>query len=81
MARQTKHIMQAFVAGRGGALRPEPPIVCKTQEEAAKRARRAAASKLGVVAFTTSGDPDTGDYDESPTILFKAGQVPPEFES
>lgn len=27
-----------------------------------------------------SGDAEIGDYDERPTVLFKAGQVPPEFE-
>jgi hypothetical protein len=42
-------------------------------------AEKMAASKLGVVAYSTSGDPDTGDYDEEPVILFSAGRLPEEF--
>jgi hypothetical protein len=81
MARQTRHIVQTFVAGKGASLKPDAPILCKTPEEAIRRAESASASKIGTVAFTTSGDPDTGDYDERPTVLFKAGKLPPEFEN
>jgi hypothetical protein len=31
-------------------------------------AEKMAASKLGVVAYGTSGDRDTGDYDEEPVM-------------
>jgi hypothetical protein len=80
MARQTQFIAQAFVAGKGAALKAERPIACKTGEDATRRARNMVASKLGVVAFSTSGDAELGDYDEQPVILFKAGRVPPPFE-
>lgn len=55
-------------------------MACKSGDDAARRARNMAASKLGVVAYSTAGDPDLGDYDEQPTVLFRAGRVPPEFE-
>jgi hypothetical protein len=29
--------------------------------------------------YATSGDPDTGDYDEEPEILFRAGRLPEQF--
>jgi hypothetical protein len=43
-------------------------------------AERMAGTKLGVVAFSTSGDAEMGDYDEQPDILFKAGRLPSQFE-
>lgn len=81
MARQTRYVVQAFVPGkRAGDLKAEQAIPCKTAEAAARRARMLAPSKLGVVAYSTSGDPELGEYDETPTVIFKAGKVPPEFE-
>ena len=43
-------------------------------------AERMAPSKLGVVAFSTTGDAETGDYDEQPAILFKSGRLSAQFE-
>jgi hypothetical protein len=43
-------------------------------------AERLSATKLGVVAFSTSGDAELGEFDDQPTILFKAGQLPAAFE-
>jgi hypothetical protein len=80
MTRQTTHVVQAFVAGRGTALKAEKPVACKTAEEARRKAERMAQTKLGVVAFSTSGDAEMGDYDEQPDILFKAGRLPSQFE-
>jgi hypothetical protein len=80
MARQTNYIVQPFVAGRGAGLKAAPAIPAKTADAAIRMAEKMAPSKLGVVAYSSSGDPDTGDYDEEPTILFKAGRLPPQFE-
>ena len=80
MSRITQFIVQTFVAGKGAALKAERPTLCKSTEDATRRARNIAGSKLGVVAYSTSGDADLGDYDEQPTILFKAGCIPPEFD-
>jgi hypothetical protein len=80
MTRQTTHVVQAFVAGRGMALKAEKPVACKTAEEARRKAERMAGTKLGVVAFSTSGDAEMGDYDDQPDILFKAGRLPSQFE-
>jgi hypothetical protein len=80
MAQQTVHLVQAFIAGRGKALKSEPALVCTSAEEARRKAERLSTIRLGVVAFTASADADLGDYDENPTILFKAGQLPPPFD-
>lgn len=44
-----------------------------------RMAEKLASSKLGVVAYATAGDAETGDYDEEPQILFRAGRLPEQF--
>jgi hypothetical protein len=39
-----------------------------------------ALSKLGVVAFSSTGDPEMGDYDDEPTVIFRNGQFPAAFD-
>lgn len=72
--------MQAYVAGRGQALKAEPTVLCKTAEEARRKAERLSELRLGVVAFSTSADAEMGDYDDNPVILFRAGRLPPPFD-
>ena len=80
MARETVHLVQAFVAGRGKGLKSEPAMACKTAEDARRKAERLAPLRLGVVAFSASADTELGDYDETPVLLFKSGQLPPPFD-
>jgi hypothetical protein len=80
MATETVYIVQAYVQGRGKGLKAEPQVGCKTPEEARRKAERLAPLRLGVVAFSVSADTEMGDYDENPTILFKAGQLPEMFD-
>jgi hypothetical protein len=80
MAKETVHVVQAFVAGRGKALKSEPAMACSSPEEARRRAERLSAIRLGVVAFSSTADPEMGDYDENPTILFRSGRLPPPFD-
>jgi hypothetical protein len=80
MARETIYVVQAFSSGKGTRLNADPPIPCKSPESARRRAEGLAASKAGVVAFSTSGDAEAGDYDDEPTIIYKAGRLPAAFE-
>lgn len=80
MARQTLYIVQSYGAGKGGRLKADPPVPCKSAEVALRSAERLADSKLGVVAFSTSGDQEMGDYDDEPVIIFKTGRLPAQFE-
>lgn len=80
MARETVHVLQAYVAGRGQALKAEQAVPCASAEEARRKAERLAPLRLGVVAFSASADAEMGDYDENPVILFKAGRLPPPFD-
>ena len=80
MARETAYIVQSFALGRGTALKADRQIACKSADAARRMAERLAATKLGVVAFSSSGDSELGEFDDQPTILFKAGRVPEAFE-
>jgi len=79
MARVTTYLVQAFVAGRGAALKADKPIACKSADEARRKAERMASTKLGVVAYSTTGDAELGDYDDEPVYFFKIGRLPPDF--
>ncbi|MGT2440329.1 hypothetical protein ACU4GH_36330 [Bradyrhizobium betae] len=76
MVRETTYVVQAFNAGKGGNLKAESPIVCKSESGALRTAERLALSKLGVVAFSSSGDAEMGDYDDEPTVFFRKGELP-----
>jgi hypothetical protein len=75
MSRETAYLVQAFTAGKGTRLAADTPIRCKSSDGARRAAERLAPAKAGVVAFSTSGDAESGDYDEEPTIIFKAGRL------
>lgn len=80
MAQQTQHLVQSFTAGRGGSLKADKPVVCKTADEAKRKAERMVESKVGVVAYSMTGDAEMGDYDDTPVVIFKAGNLPAQFE-
>ncbi len=80
MARETIYLVQAFRAGKGARLNADTPIRCKSSDSAFRTAESLATTKTGVVAFATSGDAELGEYDEEPTIIFKAGRLRAPFE-
>ena len=80
MARETIYLVQAYRPGKGARLNADTPIRCRSQETALRTAEGLAPSKAGVVAFSTSGDAESGDYDEEPSIIFKTGRLPAPFE-
>jgi hypothetical protein len=80
MPRETIYLVQAFSPGKGNRLNADAPIRCRSSEIARRRAEVLASSKAGVVAFSTSGDAELGDYDDEPTIIFKTGRLPAPFE-
>jgi hypothetical protein len=80
MALETSDFVQAFNAGKGRHLKPDSLIACKSASGALRTAERLALSKLGVVAFSSTGDPEVGDYDDEPTVFFRKGQLPAAFD-
>lgn len=80
MTRESTFLVQAFNNSRGGRLKPNPPVACKSADGARRTAERLSLSHVGVVAFAVTSDPDTGDYDDQPTIFYRSGQLPEEFD-
>ena len=80
MVRETIYFVQSFNAGKGRNLKADAPIACKSAMAAVRTAERLASGKLGVVAFSSSGDPEMGDYDDEPTVIFRNGQFPSAFD-
>ncbi len=79
MARETIFLVQAFIA-KGMGLSAETPVACLSAEAARRMAEKLAPAKAGIVAFSTAGDAELGEYDDEPTVFFKTGLLPPEFE-
>jgi hypothetical protein len=80
MVRETTYFVQAFNAGKGGNLKADAPIACKSSTGALRTAERLALSKPGGVAFSSTGDPEMGDYDDEPTVIYRNGQFPEAFQ-
>ena len=80
MARQIAYFVQAFDAGKAGQLKPDFPIACKSAGGALRTAERLALSKFAVVAYSSTGDPEMGDYDDQPTVFFRKGRLPAAFD-
>ena len=80
MGRETSYFVQSFHAGKGGNLKADVPIACKSATGAIRTAERLALSKVGVLAFSSTGDPEMGDYDDEPTVIFRNGQFPSAFD-
>jgi len=80
MARETIYLVQAYTQGKRARLNADAPIACKSSEAARRTAERLATTKAGVVAFSTTGDAELGDYDDEPVVFFKSGRLPAQFE-
>jgi hypothetical protein len=80
MTRVTVFIVQSFAAGQGNLLKAGKQIPCNNADAARRMAERLSITKSGVVAFSTSGDAELGEFDDQPIILFKSGQLPTAFE-
>ena len=80
MTRITAFIVQSFDTGARGALKAGKQVPCNNADAARRMAERLSTTKLGVVAFSTSGDAELGEFDEQPVILFRAGQLPAAFD-
>jgi hypothetical protein len=80
MMRQTTFLVQAFNISKGTRLKANAPIACSSSEGARRTAERLALNNAGVVAFSMTSDPETGDYDDEPMVFFRVGQLPAEFD-
>jgi hypothetical protein len=51
-----------------------------SSEGARRTAERLALNNAGVIAFSMTSDPETGDYGDEPMVFFRVGQLPAEFD-
>jgi len=70
MTRQTTFLVQAFNISKGARLTANAPIACNSSEGARRTAERLALNNAGVVAFSMTSDPETGDYDDEPMVFW-----------
>lgn len=57
-----------------------PPVACKSELTARRTAERLAQSRVGVIAWSRTGDAELGDFDEEPVVFFRAGRIPAELD-
>lgn len=73
-ATTTHYVVQSY-RRIGKKLVAEEPNVVRDERECRRVAERAAMRKPAVIAFSRTGDMETGDFDE-PVILALHGDVP-----
>jgi hypothetical protein len=71
----THFVVQAYRKGKRGKLEADEPKIARDLHHCKVLAERTSYSRAAVIAFSRTGDPDTGDFDE-PVILAKYGEVP-----
>lgn len=73
MAIATQYVVQAYTKIKGGKLAADTPFIAKDVSHARRTAERMAQGKPMVIAFTNTGDAETGDYEE-PKLIFAHGE-------
>ncbi len=73
----TYFVVQSFERGHKGMLISDAPQEARSAEQALAVALRLAAAKAGVVAFSRTGDPESGEFADA-VILAQHGTVPGE---
>ena len=58
-----------------GELIAMDPAECQSSTQAISRARSLASSKAGAVAFSRTGDPNIGEFEDA-KVLWQGGEVP-----
>lgn len=74
----TYRVILAFELGKSGVLiADEPQEIHGGDDRAVAAAKRLSEKKAGVIAFSRSGDPQTGDWGDA-IVLWQAGVIPEE---
>lgn len=75
--RVTYFVVLPFTRGNKGHMVADQPLELPTAEAAVRRARRIAEAGGAGLAFSRSGDPASGEWDDA-VILAECGAVPEE---
>ncbi|WP_246765264.1 hypothetical protein [Aminobacter sp. SR38] len=71
----TYFVVQSFQAGKKGNLFADEPMAVSDLRHAERLAERLSSTKAGVLAFSRTGDPTTGEYQDA-VVIVAYGQVP-----
>ena len=72
----TYYVVQGFILGKRGMLIAEDAKEARSHDQCLRMAARLAAEgRAGVVAFSRTGDPNTGDWQDA-VILQRYGELP-----
>ncbi len=75
MATLTYYVVLPFFRTTDGEILADEPIEVSDGDRARRQAERVARAKGGGVAFSRTGDPATGDFEDA-VILGRFGEVP-----
>jgi hypothetical protein len=74
----TYFVVLPFTKDEEGELVPLDPMEVQSSEGAKRRAAAVADSKGGAIAFSRTGEPATGDFEDA-VVLGRYGDVPGDF--
>jgi hypothetical protein len=75
MSNVTYYVAMGFERDAEGELVALDPMECQSSSQATSRARSLAASKAGAIAFSRTGDPELGEFEDA-KVLWQGGEVP-----
>ncbi|HEV7345504.1 MAG TPA: hypothetical protein VGN60_07710 [Devosia sp.] len=70
----THYVVQGY-RKKGRAVQADEPRIARDKEHCLRLAQQIATTRHAVIAFSRTGDADTGDFDD-PVILARHGDVP-----
>lgn len=73
----TYYVVQSFQRGKKGALIADPPKQARDLDHCQRIAERLAETCASVVAFSRSGEPEDGAWEDA-VIIAQYGDVPEE---
>jgi hypothetical protein len=75
MANITYYVSMGFTRDEAGDLVALEPAESQTSGVAISKARSLAAANAGAVAFSRTGDPDVGEFDDA-KVIWQSGEIP-----
>jgi len=75
MGNITYYVALGFRRDEEGELIALEPVEAPTSSAAVSRARSLASKEAGAIAFSRTGDPDVGEFQDA-VVLWQDGEVP-----
>ena len=75
MGNITYYVAMGFERDPEGELVALDPMEAQSSTQAISRARSLATTKAGAIAFSRTGDPDVGEFEDA-KVLWQSGEVP-----